>query len=748
MERIIILYGFLFFFMDFFSFSRSKILFYLGTKLLLIVCESKFIKDSPRINIDDLEFKQNGSIKNQHIFFLDYKMYNSNPWIKHIKSEMGRLKIPYQDAIKDKRVRDSYESSKIDTLESAKKPIKRLRQKGKLVVGTKTRVATIDEDLEEMDQEPLVRKRQISDSDIAVNEKKNPDVPANIRLSPQRSPNPNAATLKISYDKSSCDKYLRSKNKYPEKDIPEKDIHTIVTKLLRADPDPNGLNCQWIIDAFLKNQFKLDEDELVVREDILKFKNLFGVRRPLPKDYTEMKKMNREKLDKETKKSLAKSQSKTSNTVFTDCKSFYKNVKNTLPEPYKSYSNEQSDALFKMIENANPAGDFQVCIWIVEEIKRGHIKNEDLNEVKKYLGRYLKLDLPLPNFYPNFPSYSNYQLVKDTVDKKIDLLSTSDLGILLIPLTTETSCYYGAQTSWCTAQRNEDNTFEEYSKKGIIYIWFDRKLKDKFQFHFEESEFKDRDNEYISKQKLDGFMKHPILSVIFNEGIPRTMKNPNGAAIYATQFIKGRWPEAEPYIMKDPTAAVNYAANVIKGRWPEVEPYIMKDPTTAVFYAANVIKGRWPEAEDIIMKDIDSASDYSDEVIKGRWKEVEPYIMKDPKASTYYAINVIKGRWPDEITKDGENLREKAENIIIKEPQYAFQYAKDMIKGRWPDEITKDGKNLREKAENIIMKDPQYAFQYAKDVIKGRWPDAEKYISKDKFYKDLYSIIILRSAYL
>ena len=109
-----------------------------------------------------------------------------------------------------------------------------------------------------------------------------------------------------------------------------------------------------------------------------------------------------------------------------------------------------------MIQKANPTDDFQVCIWIVEEIKKGNIKEEDLNEVKKDLSRFFKLNLPLPNFYPNFPTYSNYQLVKDTVDKNVMLLSSSDIGILLIPQTKEASCYYGAQTLvYCSKKYKE-----------------------------------------------------------------------------------------------------------------------------------------------------------------------------------------------------------------------------------------------------------------------------------------------------
>ena len=382
-----------------------------------------------------------------------------------------------------------------------------------------------------------------------------------------------------------------------------------------------------------------------------------------------MKVMIREKLDKETKKSVAKSQSKTSKTLFTDCKSFYKNIKNTLPEPYKSYSKEQSDALFYMIQNANPSGDFQVCIWMVEEIKRGNIKEKELNEVKKYLSRYLKLALPLPNFYPNFPTYSNYQLVKDTIDKNVDVLFTGDLGILLIPHTQEASCYYGAQTSWCTAQRNKNNAFESYAKKGNIYIWFDKKLKDKFQFHFEDAQFMDRDDNPISKERIAEFRKHPVLSVIFNEVEERFLNHPDPKKVgaYALDVLQDRWEKAEPYIMKDPEFAGEYAVKILKRRWEEAEPYIMKGPINAVDYARDIIGGRWPEAEPYIVKNTRAALAYARDLIGGRWPEAESYIVKDPIIATRYARDIIKGRWPD-----AENLILNSNDITINEYKKLF----------------------------------------------------------------------------
>jgi ApbE superfamily uncharacterized protein (UPF0280 family) len=455
-----------------------------------------------------------------------------------------------------------------------------------------------------------------------------------------------------------------------------------------------------------------------------------------------------------------------------DCKSFYKNIKNTLPETYKSYSKVDSDILFEKIQEANPTSDFRVCIWIVEEIKRGFIQEEDLEEVKKYLEKYFqKIKLPLPNFYPNFPVISNYQLVIDSVDDAVDLLSTSDFGILFIPKTKEASCYYGSQSSWCTARRDRGNMYGYYSSMGPIYIWFDKVLKDKFQFHFEEFQFMDRDDNPISKEQLENFKNHPILKLIFDEKLKLYFiayayanfmqkrfpeaeeyikKDPLYAYLYAKNVVKGEWPEAEPYILKDPEYVYKYAEEVLKGRWMEAEPYLLEKANGVIIfrYAKDVVKGRWLEAEPYILNDPNSSYEYAKDVLKNRWREAEDIIMKSekPKLAYYYANKVVKGRW------------EEAEDVILKDPEIALKYTSDVLKKRWKEleDIIKTNPELAEEysykivkgrwleAEPYIMKNPQYAYNYAINVLKRRWLEAEPFIFQDrvfgKYYQEAFKI--------
>jgi hypothetical protein len=91
----------------------------------------------------------------------------------------------------------------------------------------------------------------------------------------------------------------------------------------------------------------------------------------------------------------------------------------------------------------------------------------------------------------------------------------------------------------------------------------------------------------------------PILGVIIKKPKLIIATDPGHAVKYATQVIRGRFPEAEPYILKGntPFLVYDYAKYVINGPWPEGEHIILQDLYTTMMYIIQVLKRRWPEAE-------------------------------------------------------------------------------------------------------------------------------------------------------
>ena len=66
---------------------------------------------------------------------------------------------------------------------------------------------------------------------------------------------------------------------------------------------------------------------------------------------------------------------------------------------------------------------------------------------------------------------------------------------------------------------------------------------------------------------------------------------------------------------------------------------------------------------------------YTQDILGKRWKQAEEKIILDPEYATNYAIVILKSRWPNEMTKKGENLKEKAEATISQNKQFAKKYA-------------------------------------------------------------------------
>lgn len=63
---------------------------------------------------------------------------------------------------------------------------------------------------------------------------------------------------------------------------------------------------------------------------------------------------------------------------------------------------------------------------------------------------------------------------------------------IIIPETEESACFYGKGTKWCTAGSSH-NQFDYYHRQGTLYIIINKDdPSDKYQFHFESSQFMDK----------------------------------------------------------------------------------------------------------------------------------------------------------------------------------------------------------------------------------------------------------------
>lgn len=85
----------------------------------------------------------------------------------------------------------------------------------------------------------------------------------------------------------------------------------------------------------------------------------------------------------------------------------------------------------------------------------------------------------------------------------IEKFYEDDMWFVVIPLSMDAACYWGSNTEWCTATRNEeDNYFNRYNDDGPLIILINKENGEKYQFHFETDSFMDKKDTSIRKPIL------------------------------------------------------------------------------------------------------------------------------------------------------------------------------------------------------------------------------------------------------
>lgn len=78
--------------------------------------------------------------------------------------------------------------------------------------------------------------------------------------------------------------------------------------------------------------------------------------------------------------------------------------------------------------------------------------------------------------------YDRFQFLSDQEEKskkESEKLYEDDRFLIIRPLSHTSSCYYGANTKWCTTTRDNDDYFNKYTSKGKLYYIIDKKSSDK-----------------------------------------------------------------------------------------------------------------------------------------------------------------------------------------------------------------------------------------------------------------------------
>ena len=146
--------------------------------------------------------------------------------------------------------------------------------------------------------------------------------------------------------------------------------------------------------------------------------------------------------------------------------------------------------------------------WILGLYNKGQLKDEDFYKVPQYLTTFkdnlkkiqnkdIMSYKTLPDLaqaiqpYEGQKDVSKKQQVKQLKSDEAEKVLETSKWLIIHPKTHKADCYYGANTKWCTASKDDDTWFNDYSEIGPLFILINKKNNEKFQFHFETLSFMD-----------------------------------------------------------------------------------------------------------------------------------------------------------------------------------------------------------------------------------------------------------------
>ena len=176
--------------------------------------------------------------------------------------------------------------------------------------------------------------------------------------------------------------------------------------------------------------------------------------------------------------------------------------------------------------------------WILNLYNRKLLKDEDFYKVTEYLTTFVNNLSKMPNkdimTYKSLPDLaqaiqpfegqkdiSKKQQVRDIKKGAKKVMETNN-WLVIQPTTEESACYYGANTKWCTASK-ENSMFNYYNEQGPLYIFINKKDNSKFQFHAQSFQFMDEldkpiaPKEVFDDEKIIKFIEDKILDNVYSD---------------------------------------------------------------------------------------------------------------------------------------------------------------------------------------------------------------------------------------
>jgi len=294
--------------------------------------------------------------------------------------------------------------------------------------------------------------------------------------------------------------------------------------------------------------------------------------------------------------------------------------------------------------------------------------------------------------YPEFRKYSTNiedffkeaQKIKTDVEnkqneksakKEVDRLFENDSLLIIKPKSFQSSCYYGAGTTWCTTMKNNPSYFNDYSSKGTLYYVILKKV--------------DRDNK---------FYKMAIFT-------PKNKNFENDSVWYDSHDVRLSDREKESILTHMPKDIYNKMVDNYKSSFPKenvldviykIIPKVTTSHNEIYPFKGGKLKfyiGR-PSVEESDRDDISVRISMPWEVVEVN-KEGKTIYSEDGVIDGYFEVQVISGK--DIVILNADVIPYNSDQNIVKKSIYNRILMLDENKQSDPEYVLRKTSDLLDK---------------------------------------------------
>lgn len=154
-----------------------------------------------------------------------------------------------------------------------------------------------------------------------------------------------------------------------------------------------------------------------------------------------------------------------------------------LLDPTSKGGTQKGKYMVWLLKNYNTKGESMFTPHIAKEINEAlkwfstHNHLMDKGDINQY-----SVETLVDTYYEKV----NSLLTQSEIKQQTDVLYDSSDWKIVTPLSHGASCYYGANTKWCTATKNDDSYFNDYSENGLLLININKETNEKYQMYIED----------------------------------------------------------------------------------------------------------------------------------------------------------------------------------------------------------------------------------------------------------------------